>query len=72
MYLRLHRVGDADSLQQAHDFVVEVNCAWQIVNVRLAIEYRRRDALQAEKATQHGPDRAAADDDDIGLRCCRL
>ena len=59
-------VGDAESLEDPHGLAVEPERARQRVELRVALDHADTMALAREQCAQRLPDRAVADDGDVG------
>lgn len=59
-------VGDAESLEDPHGLAVEPERARQPVELRVALDHADTMALAREQRAQRLPDRAVADDGDVG------
>jgi len=62
---REYVAGDLGLLENAHDVRVEVDGARQFEDVSCTFEDGRRQACGAGQIAGHGPDRPAADDDQV-------
>ena len=59
-------VGDAESLEDPHGLAVEPERARERVELRVALDHAHGMALAREQCAQRLPDRAVADDGDVG------
>ena len=67
VHVGLHRLVEADRLEQAHRPVVDRHGAGAGVDLAVALERDRRDAERAQRIRRGDPARAVADDRDVGV-----
>jgi hypothetical protein len=64
---RVDRFRQADTLEQAHHLMVDIDGAGLVVNVRHLVDYGNREPIRAQQIGEHRPHRAKSDNDDIIL-----
>ena len=66
-----HFVCDADGLDYAHHFVIEMYGTRQVVSGALSVEDQHVDTVEAEQIGERGADWSVADNGDIIWVCWR-